>query len=127
MAVCHKKIIIAKYRMGRNEQQSCMLHTIMGHTYLFNVYSPCDTTIHEYLCECNMILTDIAKCCAENDVSNCIIGGDMNTDLSRVKSGNAISLHKFISEENLSFVLKDKPISIDCLKFISDSRSIYRN
>ena len=53
------------------------------------------------------------KCCAENDASNCIIGGDMNTVLSRVKSGNTISLHKFISEENLSFVLKDRPNSID--------------
>ena len=60
-----------------------------------------------------MVLTDIAKCCAENDVSNCIIGGDMNTDLSRVKSGNMISLHKFVSEEILSFVLKDRPKSID--------------
>ena len=54
-----------------------------------------------------MVLIDIAKCYAENGVSNCIIGGDMNTDLSRVKSGNTISLHKIITEENLSFVLKD--------------------
>ena len=61
----------------------------------------------ENLCEYNMILTDIAKCCAEKGVSKCIIGGDMNTDLSRVKSCNTISLHKFISEENLSLVLKD--------------------
>ena len=40
----------------------------------------------------------------------------MNTDLSRVKSGNTISLHKFVSEEILSFVLKDRPNSIDYTK-----------
>ena len=49
-------------------------------------------TNHEKLCEYNMILTEIAKCCTQNDVSNCIICGDMNTDLSRVKSVNTISL-----------------------------------
>ena len=99
--------------MNCNRVCCIRLSTDMGHIYLFNVYLPCDTTNHENLCECNMVLTDIAKCCAENDVSNCIIGGDMNTDLSRVKSGNTISLHKFVSEEILSFVLKDRPNSID--------------
>ena len=82
------------------------LSTDMEHIYLFNVYLPCDTTNHEKLCKYNNILTDIAKCCAENGVSNCIIGGDMKTDLSRVKSGNTINLQKFISEKNLYFVLK---------------------
>ena len=96
-----------------NSNRVCCIRIWNTHIYSMYINQPCDTTIHENLCECNTILTDIAKCCAENDVSNCIIGGDMNTDLSRVKSGNAISLHKFISEENLSFVLKDKPISID--------------
>ena len=99
--------------MNCNRVCCIRLSTDMGHIYLFNVYLPCDTTNHENLCEYNMVLTDIAKCCAENDVSNCIIGGDMNTDLSRVKSGNTISLHKFVSEEILSFVLKDRPNSID--------------
>ena len=99
--------------MNSNRVCCIRLSIDMGHIYLFNVYLPCDTTNHENLCEYNMILTDIAKYCAENDASNCIIGGDMNTDLSRVKSGNTISLHKFISEENLSFVLKDRPNSVD--------------
>ena len=49
------------------------LSTDMGHICLFNVYLPCDTTNHENLSKYNIILTDIAKCCAENDVSNCII------------------------------------------------------
>ena len=77
--------------MNCNRVCCIRLSTDMGHIYLFNVYLPCDTTNHENLCEYNMVLTDIAKCCAENDVSNCIIGGDLNTDLSRVKSGNTMS------------------------------------
>ena len=36
----------------------------------------------------------------------------MNTDFSRVKSGNTISLNTFISEEKLSFVPKDRPNSV---------------
>ena len=44
----------------------CMrLGTDMGHIYLFNVYLPCDTTNHENLCDYNIMLTDIAKCCAD--------------------------------------------------------------
>ena len=114
--LCLKKSLsphIEWVEMNCNRVCCIRLSTDMGHIYLFNVYLPCDTTNHENLCEYNMVLTDIAKCCAENDVSNCIIGGDMNTDLSRVKSGNTISLHKFVSEEILSFVLKDRPTSID--------------
>ena len=76
-----------------------MLHTIK-YCYRTNIsiqciYLPCDKTNHENLCEYNMMLTDIAKCCAENDVSYCIIGSDLNTDLS----GNTISLQKFISKK----------------------------
>ena len=43
---------------------------------------PGDTNTNQHLCNYNMILTDIAKCCDENGVLNCIIGEDMNTDLS---------------------------------------------
>ena len=37
-------------------------------------------------------------------VVNCIIGGDLNTDLSRVRSGNTISLNNFLPTESLSMV-----------------------
>ena len=66
---------------------------------------PCDTSNNEHLFEYNMILSDISKCCMDNSVSNCIIGGDVNTDISRICSGNTISLQKFLTEENFSLAL----------------------
>ena len=58
---------------------------------------PGDTNTNQHLCNYNMILTDIAKCCDENGVLNCIIGEDMNTDMSRTKSGNTVSLRYYSS------------------------------
>ena len=56
------------------------LTTNIGVVFLFNVYMPCDTANHVHLFEYNTILSDIAKCCTDNGVLNCIIGGDINTD-----------------------------------------------
>ena len=81
------------------------LTTNIGVVFLFNVYMPCDTANHVHLFEYNTILSDIAKCCTDNGVLNCIIGGDINTDLSRLYSGNTISLQKFVAQENLSLAL----------------------
>ena len=67
------------------------VNTDMGLIYLFNVYMPCNINTNEHLCDYNMILTDIAKCCDENGVLNCIIVGDMNTDMSRAELGNTVS------------------------------------
>ena len=50
------------------------------------------------------MLSTISTFLHDNNVVNCIIGGDLNTDLSRVRSGNAISLNNFISNESLSMV-----------------------
>ena len=42
----------------------------------------------------------------DNSVSNCIIGDDVNTDISRIYSGNTISLQKFvITKGNFSLAL----------------------
>ena len=81
------------------------LTTNIDVVFLFNVYMPCDTANHVHLFEYNTILSDIAKCCTDNGVLNCIIGGDINTDLSRLYSGNTISLQKFVAQENLSLAL----------------------
>ena len=81
------------------------LTTNIGVVFLFNAYMPCDTANHVHLFEYNTILSDIAKCCTDNGVLSCIIGGDINTDLSRLYSGNTISLQKFVAQENLSLAL----------------------
>ena len=60
----------------------------------------------------NMILTDIAKYCDENGVLNCVIGGDMNTDMSRTKSGYTVSLRNFIRDGNLNLVLNNVDNSV---------------
>ena len=46
-------------------------------------------------------------------VLNCVIGGDMNTDMSRTKSGNTVSLRNFIRDENLNMVLINVDNSVE--------------
>ena len=89
------------------------LNTDLGYVYLFNVYMPCDTSNNEHLFEYNMILSDISKCCIDNSISNCIIGGDMNTDMSRICSGKTNSLQMFVAEENLSLALSTVDNSVE--------------
>ena len=89
------------------------VNTDMGLVYLFNVYMSCDTNTNEHLYDYNMILTDIAKYYDENGVLNCVIGGHMNTDMSRTKSGNTISLRNFIRDENLNLVLNNVDNSVE--------------
>ena len=74
--------------------------------YLFNVYFPCDTNNNEYLQEYNDVLSDISSCMIKHNIDYCIIAGDLNTDLSRVNSGNTLSLQSFVEKENLSYALK---------------------
>ena len=73
----------------RLELNSCTL-------YVFNVYFPCDTNNNEYLQEYNDVLSDISSCMIKHDIDYCIIAGDLNTDLSRVNSGNTLILHSFV-------------------------------
>ena len=100
-----------------NSKRVCCIgvNTDRGLVYLFNVYMPCDTNTNEKLCYYNMILTDIAKYCDENGVLNCVIGGDMNTGMSRTKSGNTVSLRNFIRDDNLNLVLNNVDIQLNTL------------
>ena len=97
-----------------NKRVCCIrVNTDMGQVHLFNVYIPCDRNTNEHLCDCNIILTDIAKCCDENGVSNSIIDGDMNTDMSETKSGSTVSLRNFISNKKFNLVLNSKDNSVE--------------
>ena len=45
--------------------------------------------------------------CATHKVVNCVIGGDLNTDVSRIRSGNNISLHNYMDRENLFLAINE--------------------
>ena len=52
----------------------------------------------------NEVLSTISTCLSQYNAEYCVIAGDLNTDLSRVNSGNTISLKAFVDEENLFLV-----------------------
>ena len=82
------------------------INTKIGFLYVFNVYMPCDSILN--LEEYNNVLSIMSAFFITHNVLQCIIGGDMNTDLSRLSSGNTISLNRFILQEDLKYVLNDK-------------------
>ena len=49
----------------------------------------------------------VSNLCAIHNVENCVIGRDLNMDMSRTKSGNSISLQNFMDNENLFLVFKE--------------------
>lgn len=69
--------------------------------YLFNIYMPCDTrnTEDDYIF--NSVLSDIEYYCQNNDVHHCMLGGDMNTDLSRHMSHNTHTLIEFCNRNGM--------------------------
>ena len=48
------------------------------------------------------MLATLSSFFIKHNVVNCIIGGDLNTDLSRARSGNTSSLNNSILREMLS-------------------------
>lgn len=82
------------------------IQTNIGLLYLINVYMPYDTISNLNLEEYNCVLSELSRFFLLNNVQLCIVCGDINTDLSRVHSGNTISLNQFANNEQLLFVLK---------------------
>ena len=64
---------------------------------------------NQHLCDYTMIIyfsSDNAQCCNENGGDlNCIIGGGVNTYMSRSKSCNTVSFINYISNDNVTLVL----------------------
>ena len=50
-------------------------------------------------------MSDISGCIIEHKIDYCVIGCDLNSDLSLLNSGNTLSLQSFVDNENLAFVL----------------------
>ena len=88
----------------------CMrMKTEIGYLYVINVYMPCDTISNTNIYEYNKALSTISTICNTYNVAHCIIGGDLNTDLGRIKSANTLSLNNFITIENLKYVMNVYP------------------
>ena len=49
-------------------------------------------------------MSAIRCCMIEHKIDYCVIAGDLNTDLSRLNSGNTLSLQSFVDNENLASV-----------------------
>ena len=66
---------------------------------------PCDNgtidNLHTYI----DILSQISAMCTKYNAEHVCIGGDMNVDLSRIRSQNTYALKQFIVDEQLHFVL----------------------
>ena len=67
----------------------------------------CDTSSNLYLQQYNEILSHLSTHIHFNNVTHCIVAGDLNTDFTRSDSGNIISLTSFINNENHYSVLQD--------------------
>ena len=91
-----------------NSKRVCCLQIKIEHglLYVFNVYMPCDSTNNDNLQEYNETLSIISTCMSQHKINYCVIAGDLNTDLTRIHSGNSISLNTFVEKENLGYVLK---------------------
>ena len=74
---------------------------------------PCDTSSNLYLQQYNGVLSHLSTNINYNNVSHCIVAGDLNTDFTRSDSGNTISLTSFIHNENLYSVLQDTDSDTD--------------
>ena len=70
---------------------------------LVSVYMPTDTTTdHNNMDEFNSILQEIVSLSASLDIYNVIIGGDLNTDMSRMSSLHTKALSDFLATNQYS-------------------------
>lgn len=79
--------------------------------YMFCVYMPCNVnnnteSLHSYI----DVLSEISVICDKYNAQHICIGGDMNTDLSRVNCHNTEQLSQFKIREHLHFAI-EHPLS----------------
>ena len=79
------------------------LKVYFGYLYIFNVYMPCDQ--HIFIDDYIDVLSEISHYCLSYNVQYLVIGGDLNTDISRINSANTITLKHFISNECLQLAI----------------------
>ena len=76
---------------------------------LFNVYMPCDSnTNRDIYSDTLSVISDV---CNDNIYDYVIIGGDLNTDFSRLMSNHTVQLLEFLSELNMYCPVVDYPVA----------------
>ena len=94
----------------------CAVSITMNNVTLLivNVYMPCDSlSVTEQSREFQNILDEISGKCEETNIDNVIIGGDFNTDFSRLRSLNTNALKVFMQSEELKCPLFHELFTID--------------
>ena len=92
-----------------------------------NVYMPCDVNHVESNNNFDSVLSEISVICEQQCCNQIIIGGDLNTDLSRINSYHTKKLKSFVDHEYLRFALNHpncKGIDFSYESKIDGSRSL---
>ena len=78
--------------------------------HIFNVYMPCDQ--HIFIDDYIDVLSEIYHYCLSHNVQYLVIGGDLNTDISKINSANTIALQQFVSNECLQLTIVSHMFSV---------------
>ena len=74
---------------------------------------PCDNHTANTHYDYNCVLSDISLYFDNKNIDYCVIGGDVNTDLSHDASNHTLSLNHFVQHENLFYCCKSNICNID--------------
>ena len=86
------------------------LKVYFGYLYIFNVYMPCDQ--HIFIDDYIDVLSERSHYCLSHNVQYLVIGGDLNTDISRINSANTITLKYSVSNECLQLAIVSNMSSV---------------
>ena len=86
------------------------LKVYFGYLYIFNVYMPCDQ--HIFIDDYIDVLSEISRYCLSYNLQYLVIGGDLNTDISRINSANTITITHFDSNECLQLAMESNMSSV---------------
>ena len=79
---------------------------------MFCVYMPCDNNSIDSLHVYTNTLAQMSAICSKYSAEYICIGGDMNTDLTRLHSQNTLSLNTYVVTEELKFALHHSMSSV---------------
>ena len=100
--------------IGSKRCMACII-TIDEVNFLFiNVYMPCDLNVHSTTILYQDVLHDIDSCISNHDdIEYVIIGGDLNTDVTRLRSNHTNALRAFCQRNDLQLCLELSIANVD--------------